>query len=85
MKRFVFISGFISNLLTLVTILPAFSQINSDNTTNTTVVGAGNNFNILNVFQEVIIDFIKIEGCWKLTTNISVKLGNHKSERLQDL
>ena len=48
MKGIAFLSGFISVLITSGVILPASSQVTSDNTTNTTVTSSGNNFNILN-------------------------------------
>ncbi|MCJ8283102.1 MAG: filamentous hemagglutinin N-terminal domain-containing protein, partial [Rivularia sp. ALOHA_DT_140] len=52
MKGIAFLPGFISSLLTIGTIFPAFSQVSSDNTTNTTVNTSGNNFNILNGIQK---------------------------------
>ncbi|MCJ8279316.1 MAG: filamentous hemagglutinin N-terminal domain-containing protein, partial [Rivularia sp. ALOHA_DT_140] len=52
MKRIAFLSGFISSLLTIGTVFPAFSQVSSDNTTNTTINQNGNNFNILNGIQK---------------------------------
>ena len=52
MKGIAFLSGFISVLITSGVILPASSQVNSDNTTNTTVNTSGNNFNILNGIQK---------------------------------
>ena len=52
MKRIAFLSGFISSLLTIGMVFPAFSQVTSDNTTNTTVNTNGNNFNILNGIQK---------------------------------
>ena len=52
MKRIAFISGFISSLLTIGAIFPAFSQVSSDNTTNTTINQNGNNFKILNGIQK---------------------------------
>jgi len=52
MKGIAFLSGFISVLITSGVILPASSQLTSDNTTNTTVTSSGNNFNILNGIQK---------------------------------
>ena len=52
MKGITFLSGFIGGLLTLGIVFPAFSQVTSDNTTNTTVNTNGNNFNILNGIQK---------------------------------
>ena len=52
MKGIVFLSGLISGLLTSAIILPAFSQVTSDNTTNTTINTNNNNFNILNGIQK---------------------------------
>ncbi len=52
MKGIVFLSGLISGLLTSGIVLPAFSQVTSDNTTNTTVNPNGNNFNIINGIQK---------------------------------
>ena len=52
MKGITFLSGFIGGLLALGIIFPAFSQVTSDNTTNTTVNTNGNNFNILNGIQK---------------------------------
>ena len=52
MKGIALISGFISVLITSGVILPASSQVTSDNTTNTTVTSSGNNFNILNGIQK---------------------------------
>ena len=52
MKGIVFLSGLISGLLTSGIILPAFSQVTSDNTTNTTINTNNNNFNILNGIQK---------------------------------
>ncbi len=52
MKGIVFLSGFIGGLLFSGTISPAFSQVTSDNTTNTTVNRSGNNFDILNGIQK---------------------------------
>ena len=51
MKRIAFLSGFVSGLLTLGMTLPAFSEVLSDGTTNTTVNTSGNNFTILNGIQ----------------------------------
>ena len=53
MKEITFISGFIGILLTYSSIiLPAYSQVKSDNTTNTIVNTSGNNFDILNGIQK---------------------------------
>jgi len=52
MKGITFLPGFISGLLTLGIVLPAFSQVTSDNTTNTTVKLDGNKFNIINGIQK---------------------------------
>ena len=52
MKGIIFLPGLISGLLTSATILPAFSQVTSDNTTNTTINTNNNNFNILNGIQK---------------------------------
>ncbi len=52
MKKITFLSGLISGLITLGIVLPAFSQVTSDKTTNTTVNSNGNNFNILNGIQK---------------------------------
>ncbi|MEM6403245.1 MAG: filamentous hemagglutinin N-terminal domain-containing protein [Cyanobacteria bacterium P01_D01_bin.116] len=52
MKGIAFTSGFITSLLTIGIISPVFSQINSDNTTNTVVNQNGNNFKILNGIQK---------------------------------
>ncbi len=52
MKGITFLSGLISGLLTSGIILPAYSQVTSDNTTNTTVNSNGNNFDILNGIQK---------------------------------
>ncbi len=52
MKKIVFISGLVSGLLTSGFILPASSQVTSDNTTNTTINQNGNNFNIINGIQK---------------------------------
>ncbi|MEL7245728.1 MAG: filamentous hemagglutinin N-terminal domain-containing protein [Cyanobacteria bacterium J06573_2] len=52
MKKIKFFSGFISVFFSSGIILPAFSQITSDNTTNTTVNQSNNNFNILNGIQK---------------------------------
>ena len=57
MKETIIISGlisglFISSLLSLGITLPAYSQVTSDGTTNTTVNANGNNFNILNGIQQ---------------------------------
>ncbi len=52
MKGIAFLPGFIGALLTLGIILPANSQVTSDNTTNTTVNSTGNSFNILNGIQK---------------------------------
>ena len=52
MKGIAFLSGFFGGLLTLGVILPAYSQITSDGTTNTNVNSIGNNFNIINGIQK---------------------------------
>ncbi|MEM6403710.1 MAG: S-layer family protein, partial [Cyanobacteria bacterium P01_D01_bin.116] len=52
MKGIAFTSGFIASLLTIGIIYPVFSQITSDNTTNTTVNQNGNNFKIINGIQK---------------------------------
>ena len=52
MKKITFISGFISSLLVSGFYLPAYTQVTSDNTTNTKVNQTGNNFNILNGIQK---------------------------------
>ncbi|MEL6461347.1 MAG: filamentous hemagglutinin N-terminal domain-containing protein, partial [Cyanobacteria bacterium J06621_15] len=52
MKGFAFLPVFISGLLISGITLPAFSQVTSDNTTNTTVNHSNNNFNILNGIQK---------------------------------
>ena len=52
MKGIVFLSGLVSSLFTLGIILPALSQVTSDETTNTTVRTSGNNFDILNGIQK---------------------------------
>ncbi|MGB6301182.1 MAG: filamentous hemagglutinin N-terminal domain-containing protein [Rivularia sp. (in: cyanobacteria)] len=52
MKGIAFLSGLISGLLTLGVILPASSQVTSDNTTKTTVNLNGNNFKIINGIQK---------------------------------
>ena len=52
MKEITFLPGFIAILLLSGFNLPAFSQVTSDNTTNTTVNQNGNNFNILNGIQK---------------------------------
>ncbi|AFY54832.1 filamentous hemagglutinin family N-terminal domain protein [Rivularia sp. PCC 7116] len=52
MKGIAFLSGFITVFLTSGIILPASSQVTSDNTTNTTVDTSNNNFNILNGIQK---------------------------------
>ncbi|MGB3653729.1 MAG: filamentous hemagglutinin N-terminal domain-containing protein [Rivularia sp. (in: cyanobacteria)] len=52
MKIIVFISGLISGLLTSGIVLPAYSQVSSDGTTNTTINKNGNNFDILNGIQK---------------------------------
>ena len=52
MKGIAFLSGLISSFLYSGIFLPAFSQVTSDNTTNTTVNRSNNNFNILNGIQK---------------------------------
>ena len=52
MKGIAFISGLMSGFLTWGIVLPAYSQVTSDRTTNTTVKPNGNNFNILNGIQK---------------------------------
>ncbi len=52
MKGFAFLSGLISGLLSSGIVLPAFSQVTSDSTTNTTVKLDDNKFNILNGIQK---------------------------------
>ncbi|BAY83540.1 filamentous hemagglutinin-like protein [Calothrix parasitica NIES-267] len=52
MKGIEFLPGFITGLLISGLALPAFSQVTSDNTTNTTVNQSGNNFNIINGIQK---------------------------------
>ena len=52
MKGKDFLPGFISGFLCLGIMLPAASQVASDNTTNTTVNQNGNNFTILNGIQK---------------------------------
>ncbi|BAY83542.1 hypothetical protein NIES267_30310 [Calothrix parasitica NIES-267] len=52
MKGIAFLPGFITGLLISGLALPAFSQVTSDNTTNTTVNLNGNNFDILNGIQK---------------------------------
>ncbi len=52
MKGIRFLSGLISGLLTSGIVLPAFSQVTSDKTTNTTINPNGNNFNIINGIQK---------------------------------
>ncbi|MEO0841785.1 MAG: filamentous hemagglutinin N-terminal domain-containing protein [Cyanobacteria bacterium J06643_5] len=52
MKGIVFLSGFISVFLSSGIVLPAYSQVTSDSTTNTTVNQINNNFNILNGIQK---------------------------------
>ncbi|MEA5596589.1 S-layer family protein [Rivularia sp. UHCC 0363] len=52
MKGIAFVSGLISSLLTSGIFLPAYSQVTSDGTTNTTVNPNGNNFDILNGIQK---------------------------------
>ncbi len=51
MKKIIFLSGLIS-VLTSGIMLPAYSQVTSDNTTNTTVNSNGNNFDILDGIQK---------------------------------
>jgi filamentous hemagglutinin family protein len=51
MKGIAFIPGFIAGLLSWE-VLPAFSQVTSDNTTNTTVNQSGKNFEIINGIQK---------------------------------
>lgn len=50
--------GLISGILTSGMILPANAQVTPDGTTNTIVNSSGNNFNILNGTEKVIIYFI---------------------------
>ncbi|MEM7715263.1 MAG: filamentous hemagglutinin N-terminal domain-containing protein, partial [Cyanobacteria bacterium P01_A01_bin.68] len=52
MKGIAFLPGFISGFLCLGIMLPASSQVTSDNTTNTTVNTNNNNFTILNGIQK---------------------------------
>ncbi|BAY83541.1 hypothetical protein NIES267_30300 [Calothrix parasitica NIES-267] len=52
MKGIAFLPGFITSLLITGLALPAFSQVTSDNTTNTTVNPNGNNFDILDGIQK---------------------------------
>jgi filamentous hemagglutinin family protein len=52
MKGIAFLSGLISGLVALGVILPAYSQVISDGTTNTTVNLNGNNFDIINGIQK---------------------------------
>ncbi|AFY54833.1 filamentous hemagglutinin family N-terminal domain protein [Rivularia sp. PCC 7116] len=52
MKWIEVLSGFVSILITLGVVLPAASQVNSDETTNTTVSTSNNSFNILNGIQK---------------------------------
>lgn len=54
MKGIVFLSELISGLLTLGVILPAYSQITSDRTTNTNVNSIGNKFTIINGIQKML-------------------------------
>ncbi|MGB3653730.1 MAG: filamentous hemagglutinin N-terminal domain-containing protein, partial [Rivularia sp. (in: cyanobacteria)] len=48
MKKIAFLSGLISGLLTSGIVLPAYSQVTSDGSTNTTVNSNGNNYQIIN-------------------------------------
>jgi filamentous hemagglutinin family protein len=52
MKGIAFLSGLINGLVTLGVILPAYSQVTSDGTTDTTVKLNGNNFDIINGIQK---------------------------------
>ena len=52
MKGITFLAGFIGALLSLGMIVPVYSQVTSDGTTNTTVNTSGNNFNIINGIQQ---------------------------------
>ncbi len=52
MKGIAFLSGLISSLLTSGIVLPAYSQVTSDNTNNTTVNQSNNNFNIINGIEK---------------------------------
>ncbi|MEM9927949.1 MAG: filamentous hemagglutinin N-terminal domain-containing protein, partial [Cyanobacteria bacterium P01_D01_bin.50] len=52
MKAIACLPGFITGILTLGIMLPAYTQVISDGTTNTTVNSTGNHFNILNGIQK---------------------------------
>ncbi len=52
MKGIAFLPALVASFLVSGFYLPAFSQVTSDNTTNTTVNQSGNNFNILNGIQK---------------------------------
>ncbi|MGB6297233.1 MAG: filamentous hemagglutinin N-terminal domain-containing protein, partial [Rivularia sp. (in: cyanobacteria)] len=52
MKGIAFLSGLINGLVALGVILPASSQVTSDNTTNTKVNQSGKNFEIINGIQK---------------------------------
>jgi len=52
MIKITFLSGLISGLLTSGIVLPAFSQVKSDNTTNTIINKSGNNFDVINGIQK---------------------------------